>query len=79
MDSLKATPTESAMYQVHENVRALADGEDNTANEFIANHGDLGEQCEASYIRCSVAASGETYTMSVPARSHTRTFTTRAK
>lgn len=77
MDSLKATPTVSAMYQVHENVRA--DSEDNTAKEFIANHGDLGEKCEANYIKCSVAASGETYTMSVPARSHTRPFTTRAK
>ncbi len=77
MDSLKATPTVSAMYQLHENVRAA--GEDNTAKECIANHGDLGEKCEANYIKCSVAATGETYTMSVPARSHTRTFTTRAK
>ncbi len=77
MDSLKATPTVSAMYQVHENVRA--DSGDNTAKECIANHGDLGEKCEANYIKCSVAPSGETYTMSVPARGHARTFTTRAK
>ena len=77
MDSLKATPTVSAMYQIHENVRA--DSENNTAKEFIANHGDLAEQCEANYIKCSVSASGETYTMSVPSRNHTRTFTTRAK
>ena len=76
-DSLKATPTVSAMYQVHENVGA--DGETNTAKEFIANHGDRGETCEANYIKCSVSASGETYTMSVPARSHTRTFKTRAQ
>jgi beta-lactamase superfamily II metal-dependent hydrolase len=77
MDSLKATPTVSAMYQVHENVRA--DSENNTAKEFIANHGDLGEKCEANYIKCSVSASGESYTMSVPARNHTRSFQTRAK
>jgi hypothetical protein len=77
MDSLKATPTVSAMYQLHENVGP--DSENNTAKEFIANHGDLGEQCEAHFIKCSVAASGETYTISIPARNHTRTFQTRPK
>jgi beta-lactamase superfamily II metal-dependent hydrolase len=77
MESLKATPTVSAMYQIHENVRA--DSEDNTAKEFIANHGDLGEKCEANYIKCSVSASGESYTISVPSRNHTRTFQTRQK
>ena len=46
---------------------------------MIANHGDLADKCEAHYIKCSVSASGTNYTMSVPARSHTRTFTTRAK
>jgi beta-lactamase superfamily II metal-dependent hydrolase len=77
MDSLRATPTITAMYQVHENVRT--DSENNAAKEFIANHGDLGEKCEANYIKCSVAPSGESYTMSVPARNHARTFQTRAK
>jgi competence protein ComEC len=77
LESLKATPSVTAMYQIHENVRA--DSENNTAKEFIANHGDFADKCEAHYIKCSVAASGKTYTMSVPARNHTRTFETRVK
>jgi competence protein ComEC len=77
IESLKATPTVTAMYQVHENVRA--DSENNTAKELIANHGDLAEKCEANHIKCSVSASGDSYTMSVPSRNHTRTFQTRPK
>ncbi|MEO6786857.1 MAG: MBL fold metallo-hydrolase [Chthoniobacteraceae bacterium] len=77
MDSLKAAPTVSAMYQLHENVRP--DSENNTGKNLIANLGDLGEKCEANYIKCSVSATGESYTMSVPARNSTRTFQTRLK
>ncbi len=76
-DSLKATPSVAAVYQIHENVRG--DAENNSAKELIANHGDLGEKCEAHYIRCTVNASGDSYTMSVPSRGHTRVFPTRAK
>ncbi len=76
-DSLKATPTVSAVYQVHENVRA--DSENNTAKDLIANHGDLADKCEAHHIKCSVSAAGGSYTMSVPSRGHTRVFETRKK
>ncbi len=76
-DSLKATPSVSAVYQLHENVRA--DSENNTVKELIANHGDLAEKCEAHYIKCSVSAVGDSYTMSVPSRSHTQVFETRKK
>lgn len=77
LDALKGTPTVQAMYQVHENVRD--DRENNTARELIANHGDLADRCEGNDIRCVVSADGGSYTMSVPSRNHTRTFTTRAK
>ena len=77
MDSLKVTPTVSAVYQIHENVRA--DSENNTGRDLIANHGDLGEKCEAHYIKCSVSAAGDSYTLSIPASGHTRVFKTRAK
>ena len=77
MDALRATPTVQAMYQVHENVRE--DRENNTALEFIANHGDLAEQCSGHHLKCSVSPTGESYTMMVPSRGHQRTFQTRAK
>jgi hypothetical protein len=74
-DSIREAVSLQAVYQVHENVRA--DRENNTSLDLIANHGDLGDGCEAHYLKCSVAADGTTYTMSVPSRGHTRTFVTR--
>jgi beta-lactamase superfamily II metal-dependent hydrolase len=72
--ALKSSPGLQAMYQVHKNVRA--DVENNTADEFIAN---LEENCAANYIKLTVAPDGKTYTVSIPATGHTRTFQTRAK
>lgn len=77
MDALKSTPSIQAMYQVHENVRE--DKENTTTPDMIANHGDLGEGCAGHYIKCSVSADSGSYTITVPAQKHSRTFQTRAK
>ena len=71
--TLKSSPGIQAMYQVHKNVRP--DAGNNTAAEFIAN---ADEKCAANYIKLTVAADGKTYTVSIPATGHTRTYQTKA-
>jgi competence protein ComEC len=73
IQGLKASPGIQAMYQVHKNVRA--DVENNTADEFIAN---ADEKCAANYIKLTVAPDAKTYTVTIPATGHKRTFETRA-
>jgi len=72
--TLKSSPGIQAMYQVHRNVRD--DSENNTADEFIAN---VDEKCGASFIKLSVAPDGKSYTVSIPATGHKRTYQTRGK
>jgi competence protein ComEC len=72
IEGLKSSPGIQAMYQVHKNVRA--DIEDNTADEFIAN---IPEKCEGNYIKMSVDPSGKSYTITIPATGHSRTYQTR--
>jgi competence protein ComEC len=74
IEGLKSSPGIQAMYQMHKNVRA--DVEDNTADEFIAN---IPEKCEGNYIKLSVDPTGKSYTISIPATGHQRTYQTRAK
>jgi beta-lactamase superfamily II metal-dependent hydrolase len=74
IEGLKSSPGIQAMYQLHKNVRA--DIEDNTADEFIAN---LEEKCAGNYIKLSVDSFGKSYTVSIPASGHQRTFQTRVK
>lgn len=71
--SLKSTPSIKAMYQAHRNVRD--DKENNTIDECIANDE---EKCAANFIKLSVAPSGKSYTISIPAKNHSRTFQTRS-
>ena len=77
MEALRAVKGLQAMYQVHENL--AGDGAFNAPMEHISNHGDLGKDCVAHGIKCSVSPDAATYTISVPSRSHSRTFVTKGK
>ncbi len=72
--ALKSSPGLQAMYQVHKNVRD--DAENNTADEFIAN---LDANCAAHFIKLSVAPDAKSYTVTIPATGHSRTFLTKAE
>lgn len=73
--TLKDTDSIQAIYQVHKNLRP--DGTVNNAPDaYIANHG---ENCKGHYIKLSVAADGESYTVSIPAHGHEKTYKTKAK
>jgi competence protein ComEC len=75
MAALRSSPGLQAMYQLHKNVRP--DGaENNTADEFIANHA---EQCTANFIKLTVASDAKSYTIAIPATGHMRTFQTQPR
>ncbi|MDB6023118.1 MAG: Beta-lactamase domain protein [Pedosphaera sp.] len=71
--TLKSAPSIQAMYQVHRSLRA--DSTNNTPDEYIAN---LDAHCAGNCIKLSVAPDGKSYTISIPATGHNRTFQTRA-
>lgn len=70
--TLKETPSIEAIYQVHRNERN--DGSPNVPDEFIANRT---KDCQANFIKLSVAPDGESYTVSIPAHGHERTYQTK--
>ena len=71
--NLKAADSLQAIYQVHKNLRP--DGQvNNVADAFIANHE---RECQGHYIKLSVSPDGSTYTISIPAHGHTRTYQTK--
>ena len=70
--TLKSTPSIQAMYQIHRNLRA--DSENNTDPEYIAN---LTKDCAGNCIKLSVAPDGRSYTVSIPATGHKRTYQTK--
>jgi competence protein ComEC len=77
MPEVFATLTEqksiAAIYQMHKNLRD--DGAtNNVADEYIAN---AAKDCTGEYVHLSVDPDGKTYTVSIPANQHKRTFKTR--
>lgn len=77
-DGLKSSPGIQAMYQVHKDLRAdhLAN---NTADEFCANLVSTQRPAGSpgNIIKLSVAPDGKSYTITIPATGHTKTYTTK--
>ncbi|HUY91333.1 MAG TPA: MBL fold metallo-hydrolase [Pirellulales bacterium] len=67
--ALQREPSVEAVYQMHRNLRS--DSQNNVADEYIAN---LEKECQANYIRLAVDPAAGSYTVSIPARGHERTF-----
>lgn len=77
--ALKNAGSIQASYQVHENVRTKGDVGNVKDKAYIANHGDLGDDCKANYIKLTVASDGKSYTIIVPSNGHSRQFDTTRK
>jgi hypothetical protein len=73
MSTLRETASLQGIYQVHKNLRP---GEEkvNVNDEFIANKE---KDCQGNYIKLSVAPDGKSYTVSIPATKHEKTYQTR--
>lgn len=77
--SLATVKSLQARYQVHKSMNVPA--EQNAPAEFIANLEEAkpADKCTANYIKMSVAPDGKSYTISIPANGHSRTYATTAK
>lgn len=73
--TLRETQSIEAIYQMHKNLRP--DGSVNNApDEYIANHE---ADCRGNHIKLSVAPDGKSYTVSIPAGGHSRTYETKKR
>src|SRR5947209_11234222 len=70
--NLQDTKSLQAIYQLHKNLRP--DGAtNNVKDEYIANRE---EACQGNYVKLSVAPDAKSYTVSIPASGHSRTYQT---
>ena len=73
--NLQDTKSIEAVYQLHKNLRP--DGAtNNVPDEYIANKE---KDCQGNFVKLSVAPDAKSYTVSIPASGHSRTFQTRGK
>jgi len=70
--TLKATPSIKDIWQLHRNVETTP--ADNAAPAFTANDD---EACKGEIVRVSVTPDGKSYTVSIPAKGTTRTYSSR--
>ncbi|MSU64920.1 MAG: MBL fold metallo-hydrolase [Opitutus sp.] len=78
--AIKTAKSVQATYQVHQSYNVPA--EVNAAKEFVANHdnftGPDAVKCPANIIKLVVAPDGKSYTISIPANQHSRTYQTKS-
>jgi competence protein ComEC len=75
LTTLHDTKSLEAVYQLHKNLRP--DGAtNNVPDEYVANKE---KDCQGNYVKLSVAPDAKTYTVSIPAHGHSRTFQSRRK
>ena len=70
--TLQALPSMKALYQIHKNLRN--DREINTREEWIAN---LESACAANPIYLKVAPDSKNFTVTIPAKGHSATYSSR--
>jgi competence protein ComEC len=77
--AIRSAKSVQALYQVHKSYNVPE--ETNVAKEFIANHDNLtgpeAAKCPANIIKMSVAPDGKSYTISIPANGHSKTYRTK--
>jgi competence protein ComEC len=74
--TLKGGKSLKALYQLHRNVRLKAD--EQTAEDQIANLGET-EGCKGVWVKASVAADGESYTVQIGPEGKPQNFETRSR
>lgn len=77
--AVRSAKSVEAFYQVHKSYNAPE--ETNQPKEFIANHENLAgaeaAKCPANVIKMAVAPDGKSYTVSIPAHGHSKTYRTK--